>query len=905
MNIDAWKILGLNPGATKKEIRKQYAKLSRQCHPEEEPEEFAELQNAYQCALEYCEGNVERNLMNENDNVEIVQKKTTCETDHSLLDKLEQKEDQELQLYIKTGIIKTILDILSDPKSKNKATVWQKLFLSDAFLDEQFTDHFAHGLQYIFQSLPEAKNVNEVPSAFLTELAIAYGVVVEDNEGYRFRNELPAERIIISYWFSMPEEWYKVRAAGYLKKLQNRNRARSFANYQMLISMNENTFFNESESLRWKEILWNLQKGHFYELYKAHETIATGSKIFIDLCVYWLSHYEVPEHVAGYIYEDMQLDKIDFMSCGGWYRPLKDCIMRYYPNLECVNEKKQKIQSEFANEYMKIKFANSKLEEAYEEGKAFDKKVFDKKVFDEKCHSFFESDIWKKHATDEFIEKYMIEKGGVDHLHYDAIAPMLDRYYDADKEYEDLENALLEHLIRGKHFSRLYYGIEEDKRALYVMMYAFGIRKIRNTKINKGYGFHGEDGELNFPMYIDYLFSVGKCRKYEGEEYEHLFADGSMLKYKLGYQNVSVSWNGCDVYGDVLLPWKVLEYAAELSELRDFAALLSIMDRKAYKTGTEEEKVSVRQCIDNWLMPLKLTLNIRNRIIDCILMGEDELSSLGDFVLCQSNCRKLYVTVEENKYIPYLYSVNGLTRLPEYMGENVEADLESVPKVFDLPSPNLIKAYETKGISKEKIANIIYEGFLINAKNDPVNGEFDIEKYDDSYNTSYVKEYMEREGKFLQNAFVVIKQTGECFSDGVLSIALFGQGVCSPEYYNRFGRRAQELENTIMKRFSEKSKTIGWFASEYNMFAPQPFAIGESGNLYIESTFGKPDAGKSIKDIIKYHLPIAKYESVKVYENILSWDRFADIFDYSFQLHDYEKPHSLANYFGTYRFSHI
>lgn len=286
-------------------------------------------------------------------------------------------------------------------------------------------------------------------------------------------------------------------------------------------------------------------------------------------------------------------------------------------------------------------------------------------------------------------------------------------------------------------------------------------------------------------------------------------------------------------------------------------------------------------------------------------MGEDELSSLGNFVLCQSDCRKLYVTVEENKYIPYLYSVNGLTRLPEYVGENVEADLESVPKVFDLPSPNLIKAYETKGISKEKIANIIYEGFLINAKNDPVNGEFDIEKYDDSYNTSYVKEYMEREGKFLQNAFVVIKQTGECFSDGVLSIALFGQGVCSPEYYNRFGRRAQELENTIMKRFSEKSKTIGWFASEYNMFAPQPFAIGESGNLYIESTFGKPDAGKSIKDIIKYHLPIAKYESVKVYENILSWDRFADIFDYSFQLHDYEKPHSLANYFGTYRFSHI
>ena len=161
-------------------------------------------------------------------------------------------------------------------------------------------------------------------------------------------------------------------------------------------------------------------------------------------------------------------------------------------------------------------------------------------------------------------------------------------------------------------------------------------------------------------------------------------------------------------------------------------------------------------------------------------MGEDELSSLGDFALYQSDCRKLYVTVEENKYIPYLYSVNGLTRLPEYMGANVEADLESVPKVLDLPSPNLIKAYETKEISEEKIADIIYEGFLINAKNDPINGKFDIEKYDDSYNTSYVKEYMEREGKFIQNAFVVIKQTGACYSDGVLFVSLLGQGVCSP-----------------------------------------------------------------------------------------------------------------------------
>ena len=55
MNKDVWDVLQLKEGATKKEIRRQYAKLSRACHPEEEPEKFAELQNAYQKALELCE----------------------------------------------------------------------------------------------------------------------------------------------------------------------------------------------------------------------------------------------------------------------------------------------------------------------------------------------------------------------------------------------------------------------------------------------------------------------------------------------------------------------------------------------------------------------------------------------------------------------------------------------------------------------------------------------------------------------------------------------------------------------------------------------------------------------------------------------------------------------------------
>lgn len=55
MNI--WKILGIAPTVDKKAIKKAYAAQSRECHPEEKPEEFRQLYEAYQAALEYAKRN--------------------------------------------------------------------------------------------------------------------------------------------------------------------------------------------------------------------------------------------------------------------------------------------------------------------------------------------------------------------------------------------------------------------------------------------------------------------------------------------------------------------------------------------------------------------------------------------------------------------------------------------------------------------------------------------------------------------------------------------------------------------------------------------------------------------------------------------------------------------------------
>ena len=53
--MDIWEILGISPVKDKRLIKKAYAARSREIHPEEQPEEFMRLYEAYRMALRYVE----------------------------------------------------------------------------------------------------------------------------------------------------------------------------------------------------------------------------------------------------------------------------------------------------------------------------------------------------------------------------------------------------------------------------------------------------------------------------------------------------------------------------------------------------------------------------------------------------------------------------------------------------------------------------------------------------------------------------------------------------------------------------------------------------------------------------------------------------------------------------------
>lgn len=49
--MNCWEVLGIEPTKDKKEIKKAYARLLKQYHPEENPEKFKQIQAAYQQCL--------------------------------------------------------------------------------------------------------------------------------------------------------------------------------------------------------------------------------------------------------------------------------------------------------------------------------------------------------------------------------------------------------------------------------------------------------------------------------------------------------------------------------------------------------------------------------------------------------------------------------------------------------------------------------------------------------------------------------------------------------------------------------------------------------------------------------------------------------------------------------------
>ncbi len=248
---DIWRILGTEPTNDKKQIRKAFAAQSRLHHPEEEPEYFAELNQAYKAALEYAAGgagavsmggfqdkeggtgagslgakidssNNEDSMVNNRfvketqeeesgsggETAEEIVEETageiggeaaegTAEETSSLLKLLEEAEERAIEESRQKGALRDFIALFENPKQAKQADTWKRFFLSEAFLGEQYSEEFGKGfLGYL--SRQTLYPYDNLPMGLLQELAIAYAFIPH------FAGEEYFEGL------KYPKEWYKV-----------------------------------------------------------------------------------------------------------------------------------------------------------------------------------------------------------------------------------------------------------------------------------------------------------------------------------------------------------------------------------------------------------------------------------------------------------------------------------------------------------------------------------------------------------------------------------------------------------------------------------------------------------------------------------------------------------------------
>lgn len=646
---EIWEVLGIEPTAEKRAIRSAYSERAKQCHPEENPQEFKRLHEAYQAALAYAAKNagyvqekrgfaqetgkgraekqqeisqqvskeraekqqefsqreskehaeerqeLSRQMGKEHaeeqqelsqqagkeraeERQELSQQTTgenTAKTDRmesseipgaessrnassdakaepepesekpqtaqpSLLSLLEQAEEEKIQKSMCSGALKSFSDILDDPKKFRKAEAWKAFFMSEEFLEEQYSESFADGMFRILQEFhtPDNYNIAQMPSGFLTELAIAYALVLNPAQGDKKETtqSFYARETAAAIWKMQQTAFPPTRI---LLKPENQVRMRSFADYIRLKNFNSRGLLTRQNKDAWEEMLKGGQAHYLYELKgRGTHEIYPGSRsvCLLELYTFWLRMETVPKHILEFMYKEYDLRGKEHTSTGRLYEPLRKEIIRQYPDIEEAlygEEGRAKLVSAWYRELMQI---ISDSETLYEETGEIKERV----------RALFAREEWEKvRYLPELFEKMYLQ------LHDRSVMPAslakrLFEFYSDDTGVAlrawDAEHGeiMVEGMIHSLYYGRAVldmHGVvpertpyfeagklkevckgsaegsshEEDVLCKqdfwhYFLMRGFGCRRVRNIGgrgCRRGYT---EGTGYSLPAYMEYLY---------------------------------------------------------------------------------------------------------------------------------------------------------------------------------------------------------------------------------------------------------------------------------------------------------------------------------------------------------------------------------------------------------------
>ncbi len=372
---EIWKVLGIEPATSKKEIKKAYAAAIKHCHPEEKPEEYEQLKAAYETALKWTETCTEvqdfltitqEEAMQEGYNEELFVQEEPPE----LVNKLQDFQEQTIMSELAEKVLDAFIQDFSDTKKRKDKKQWQKFFLQDDFLRVQFEVSFVEKLDEYLQQQP-FENYYDLPTTLITELIIAYGLVLED-DGYIYtysdwNNEYDAEEIcsyiVANIWNKQNGQYSIKKGSSFLKKVENKARLDSFMNYHRLRNMAEHGYLVEERYLEWLDIIWEVRENNLQlndDIKATTNYVPKRHECLLDLYGFLFENYEIPYKACKELYEVGELHNVNRKELSQKYIRIKNAILKQCSELAEID-----MAHQHKEDYLRVTRKLMDIEEKY------------------------------------------------------------------------------------------------------------------------------------------------------------------------------------------------------------------------------------------------------------------------------------------------------------------------------------------------------------------------------------------------------------------------------------------------------------------------------------------------------------------------------------------------------------
>lgn len=622
---DIWSLLGIEPTDDKKAIRKAFAAQSKLHHPEEEPEYFAALNQAYKEALNNGAKAGKSAFPVSPAPDERAEKETDSKEpllevgQSSLLQLLDEASEQTIKASMETGALHDFKLLFENPKQSKQADTWKRFFLSESFLEEQYSEQFGKGLLAYLSGQAVCPG-DCLPMAFLQELAIAYAFIPHFAEEEYFDG------------LKYPKEWYKVSventfpARKYaaeifnmqgrecdLKSMTNRilrqpaNKVRhnAFSDYLAMKEMGRDGRLTDGEKQVWQHVLGACQPYYLYERNGKQlggADYESRSECVVKLYVQWLKDEHLPEEVLLFIYKKLNFKDLDRSSTRGLYRALKEEVLRQLPQAEEIlfgEDGKEQLITNLYRTYSSIINDNQNN---------YDKGIYgETPEIKERVKAFFALPEWGRLKGEKglFERIYGTSKRIV--MPRSLAEAMIGHLMQGDfpePERTELAESLLRSLSTEKMCRELDYRCELSvgSAALasgnlgdspdfwqYFLMRGFGFRHGRVRGSWEENYIYVMDGQCYLPAYINYIYAPSRAwqRKFVGfdEDKEEIgvpvcavcpMPGNRRLRVEFHYHYCLYFVDGVQVDGPVLSFSELQGYADSLKKPEDFFFLLAV-----------------------------------------------------------------------------------------------------------------------------------------------------------------------------------------------------------------------------------------------------------------------------------------------------------------------------------------